>query len=113
MRIYRRKEFMELPEGTIYAKGKPWHFDGFNVKGESWETDWTYLSPMWIFAHDDGEQWARLDEMLEHGASYPMQHGYGRDGCFDDDDLFLVPERADLEKLRAMVDAALTVAKER
>jgi hypothetical protein len=111
MRIYRRKEFLALPAGTIYAKGKPWYFDGFSVKGDTWTNDWLTLSPMWIEAHDDGEQWQRLEAMLEAGASYPLQESFGRDGCFDDEDIFLVPEKADLEKLRAMVDAALTVAK--
>lgn len=24
MRIYKREEFLKLPEGTIYAKGKKW-----------------------------------------------------------------------------------------
>ena len=109
MKIYRRKDFLELPEGTIYAKGKPWFFSYLSVKGKTLSNDWSQLSPMWIEAYDDGEQWRRLDDMLENGASYPMQTSYGRDGCFDDDDLFLVPERDDLEKLRAMIDDAISV----
>lgn len=112
MRIYKRAEFLALPAGTIYAKGKPWYFDGFNVKADTLPSnDWVQLSPMWIEAHDEDEQSERLDEMLERGASYPMQESYGRDGCFDEEEVFLVPERADLEKLRAMIDAALAVAK--
>jgi len=109
MRIYRRAEFLKLPAGTIYAKGKRWYFDGFNVKADTLGNDWVQLSPMWIEADDDAEQWSRLDEMLERGTSQPMAEGYGRDGSFDEDALFLVPERADLERLRDMVDAALAV----
>ena len=111
MRIYRRSEFLSLPVGTIYAKGTPWAFHGFSVKGETWGNDWLELSPMWIEAHDDEEQHERLEAMLEQGASYPMQESYGRDGCFDDEEIFLVPEKEDLEKLRAMVEAALATAK--
>lgn len=111
MRIYRRAEFLALPPGTIYAKGKPWFFESLSIKGDTWTNDWLQLSPMWIEAHDDGEQVERLNAMLEEGASFPMQESYGRDGCFDDEEIFLVPEKADLEKLRAIVDAALAVAK--
>jgi hypothetical protein len=110
MRIYRRKEFLALPPGTIYAKGSRWHFDGLNVKAATLGDDWVQLSPMWIEAHDGGEQWARLEEMLDGNASYPMTDNYGRDGCFDQDAIFLVPERADLERLREMIDAALAVS---
>ena len=110
MRIYRRKEFLALPPGTIYAKGKPWYFDGINVKADSLGNDWVCLSPMWIEARDDDEQSARLDEMLEAGASYPMASSYGRDGCFDDEEIFLVLEAADLVGLRAIVNAAIEAA---
>lgn len=111
VRIYSRAEFLKLPAGTIYAKGKPWAFDGFNVKADTLTNDWVCLSPMWIEAHDDGEQWSRLDGMLERGESHPMASSYGRDGCFDPDEIFLVPERDDLERLRDMIDAALLAAR--
>lgn len=107
MKIYRRKEFLDLPEGTIYAKGKRWYFDGLRIKGESYPNDWRYLDPMWIDAQDSGEAFERLEEMLETGASYPMEEATSRDGLFDGEDIFLVAERADLEKLRAMIDTAL------
>lgn len=99
-----------LPAGTIYAKGKPWCFDGFNVKDQTLRNDWVKLAPMWIEANDDGEQVERLTEMLETGASYPMDDSFGRDGCFDDDEIFLIPEKADLEKLKALIDAAIAVS---
>lgn len=52
----------------------------------------------------------RLDDMLENGASYPMDASYGRDGCFNEADLFLVFERADLVQLGKIVDQAILVA---
>ena len=110
MRIYRRDEFLKLPAGTIYAKGKPCYFDGFNVKFDTLNNDWVHLNPMWIEAQDSGEAFDRFDEMLEHGASYPMQESAGRDGCYDKDEIFLVPERADLLKLKELIEAALSVA---
>ena len=109
MRIYRLKEFLNLPAGTIYAKGQPWVFHGFSVKADTLGTDWTMLSPMWIEAESDTDQDTKLAAMLESGASIPMIESYGRDGFFEDDALFLVPERADLEKLRAMIDCAIAL----
>lgn len=112
MRIYKRSEFLKLPVGTIYAKGKPMYFDALSIKGDMCgENDWAELSPMWISASGDDEQWARLDGMIQRGESYPMAEHYGRDGCFDDDAIFLVPEYDDLLKLRTMVDAAIECAK--
>lgn len=112
MRIYRRTEFLKLPPGTIYAQGKRWFFGQMSVKGDTIESgDWACLSPMWIEADDDADQWHKLESMLENGTSVPMETSYGRDGRFDDKALFLVPERADLERLRDMIDAAIAVAK--
>ena len=110
MKIFTRQEFLKLPAGTIYAKGKPMYFDGFNVKADSLGNDWVQLSPMWIDATDADQQWRRLDGMIHRGESYPMAESYSRDGCFDDEEIFLVPEKADLEKLRDMINAAIAVA---
>lgn len=110
MRVYRRDEFMKLPEGTLYAKGKPWHFGELSVKGETWETDFTLRSLVNIESEDSG-QWAdRLFAMLDGGANYPLDPDYGRDGCFDKDDLFLVYEKADLEELQRVIAGAIAIA---
>jgi hypothetical protein len=110
MRIYRRTEFLKLPEGTIYAKGKPWAFHNLSIKGYSLGDDWTYLDPIGIDGADSGDECDKLDAMLKHGESHPMARMYGRDGYFDTDAIFLVCERADLETLRKMIDDALAVA---
>ena len=110
MRIYGRKEFLKLPAGTAYFKGKRWHFDGLTFKGDSLRNDWFETDPGWIDGKGSGECFDRLEEMLTDGASYPMQGVERRDGCYDDDDLFLVPERDDLLKLREWIDAAISVS---
>lgn len=113
MRIYRRSEFLKLPPATIYAQGGRWFFNHISVKADTLDSgDWVYLSPMWIERENDADQWDKLESMLDDGASVPMATSYGRDGGFDDEALFLVPERADLERLRDMIDAAIAVAKE-
>lgn len=117
MKIYRRAAFLELPAGVIYAKGKPWHFNDLAQKHETilddngTAMDFTYVDLVAIkMGHDSGEYFARLDRMLEAGESYPMEDDLSRDGCFDDEDLFLVYEAADLQRLTAIVGSARSVS---
>lgn len=110
MKIYRRAAFLALPAGTIYAKGKPWCFEDLSVKGETWMNDFLTMGLVWIESGGSTETVDRLEEMIDSGASYPMEtDGFGRDGCFDNDDLFLVYEKADLEALRGFIDRALSI----
>lgn len=114
LKIYTRTEFMKLPAGTLYAKGKPWYFDGFHVKGdtivhEGRAIDFGTRDLVCIESHDSGEMIDRLEAMRADGASFPMEDAYGRDGCFDDEDLFLVWEGPDLEEMHRVIDAAQSV----
>ncbi|CAN7374149.1 hypothetical protein LJR231_002241 [Phyllobacterium sp. LjRoot231] len=107
MKIYNRKDFLKLPAGIIFAKGQPFAFDEIQVKGDSLENDFFSREWTWISAHDSGEAMARLDEMLERGASYAINDAEGRDGLFDDNDIFLVFEPEDLQTMRQDIDAAV------
>lgn len=114
MKLYRRAAFMDLPPDTLFAKGKPWYFESLSVKGDTWRFDtgmgdFLARGLVWIDAPSDGDADSRLAAMLEADASFPIETAYGRDGCFDEADLFLVYERADLEELRRVIDAALAV----
>lgn len=113
MRLYSRKEFLDLPKGVIFCKGKPWCFESLMVKGETLTDgadvpiDFACRDLCLIeMGADSGEYFRRLDGMLSEGRRYPLETGYGRDGCFDDDEVFLVYEAADLKELRNVVDAA-------
>lgn len=112
VKVYRRKEFLALPEGMIYAKGKPWYFDGLQIKFDTSHNgnDWWSLDPSWIASEKGDDAFVRLDEMLEKGSSYPMQDAISRDGLNDESDLFLVFEVEDLRKLGGMIDAAIVAA---
>ena len=114
MKILSRESFLKLPEGTIFAKGEPWFFGNLSIKGDSMYfdsggNDFIYLDPHWVDAHDSGEAMARLDEMLATGCSYPMEDAFGRDGCFEDDAVFMVFEREDLTKLKRYIESALVL----
>jgi hypothetical protein len=100
MKVVNRKTFLDLPVGTVYCKGTKWSFDNLSIKcGNVNDNDWVYLNPCWIEADSGDDAFNRLEEMLEKGISYPMEGGTSRDGCFDEDALFLIFERNDLKIL--------------
>lgn len=113
MKIYTRHEFLNLPEGTIFAKGKEWYFDQLQVKGktlpveEDFCGDFYSMEFEWIACTDSGNSFDRLDDMLKNGASYPMNNSEGRDGMFDLDELFLVFEKPDLLILKTYIEEAI------
>lgn len=118
MRIVNRQKFMELPSGTLYRKFiKPYSFDDVKVKYDSLKSaDNSQYSDFVCMPLGDvefdctGQYFERLDDMMYQGISYPLDLDCaGRDGCFEQDAMFLVYERDDLIKLRdfiaALVDA--------
>jgi len=109
MKVLSRAEFLKLPAGTFYAKGGRWYFDSIHVKDGSLVNDWYAFNPCWIESDHCGEAFERLDLMLSTGVSYPMDDSTCRDGCFEDDALFLVFELDDLLSLRQMINCAIAV----
>lgn len=104
MKIYSRQEFLKLPTGIIFAKGKPAYFESLCIKGDTWfnrgkTSDFLYLD-IGHFEDVEGKDFCdTFDLMVETGLSRPLNSTLARDGCFDDEDLFLVFEVPDLERL--------------
>lgn len=102
MKIVNRKEFLEMPRGTVYSKYEPTIFDELCVKmsdsEDGWGNDWIYLSLTDGFIkgteHDVGDLIG-----LEH-FEFDME-GTVRDGLFDNDQLFAVYDENDILKLIA------------
>jgi hypothetical protein len=119
MKIFNRSKFLELPAGTIYAKGIKWAFERLCIKGDSISSydgqliDWAEFDPCGIKWDEYGSfPVEKMEEMLLTGSSCPCDDdGYGRDGCFDDDQIFLVFEKDDLIWFRSMIDAAIEISK--
>jgi hypothetical protein len=99
MRIYTRAAFLALPAGTLYCKCRPWVFEELCVKEDSWPNDFVFVNLQTIDSSSSEESTDRLDRMLEEGVSFPLNNATQRDGCFDETDLFLVYEQADLKAL--------------
>jgi len=106
MRLVKRKEFVRLPAGTLFAPMmQKWVFGELSVKGGSLDfgnetDDFLELGLNWIDGDDTYQVCERLDEMLaDSSVSYPLQSAYGREGLFDPDMVYLVYEPADVAAL--------------
>lgn len=96
MKIYNRKKFLKLPNGTIFCKGTKWCFDNLSIKGHSWENEFLYIDLCNIDANDTGQWVDRLEDSLENCTSYPINNNIARDGLFEEEGIFLVFEEKDL-----------------
>lgn len=103
MKMLKLTEFIHMPPGTIYKKNSS---EEILIKGD-WVSedgrDWSSA----LFADDcgDGEH-THIGLMI--GESYPIRtEQYGRDGCFDDQELFLIYEKWDLEQLKLILEKAI------
>lgn len=116
MKIVDRKTFLKMPAGVAYVKvPERWcpeggiMFKGDTCTHEGRDIDWFYLDPTWVDGYDTGECISRLDEMIDRGLSYPMQVAEGRDGLFDEGDMFMIFERHDLDILAQAIERARSV----
>lgn len=109
MKLLNREEFLKLPAGTIYKKRSARELE---IKGE-WVSDSGSDWSSALFAADcDSSDQDTYLKML-YGESFPIVlDDYGRDGCFEDDEEFLVYEKWDLEQLKKILEDAIAVAPE-
>ena len=98
MKIVSRKEFLAMPPDTLYAKYQPCYFDALEIKGETLPADFLTQQIVDAIARkDSGEFSDLLHESQTTGKSVKFDFDcQGRDGCFDDDQLFAVWERDDV-----------------
>ena len=123
MRIVDRKTFLALPPGTIYAKYEPCVVEEtMMIKGDTLvgfkqePIDWFYEdlgNPLDLEGHDEaggpvGHE--GLEAMREKGVSIPNVRCGGRDGCFNDDQMFLVWERGDVLRMQDQINETLATA---
>lgn len=104
MKIINRAEFLKLPEGTVYFKGERWCWGQLCVKTVSYENDWRYIEFDQVPCRDSEEWLVNQERMLETGESMPMVPTEIRDGSFEDDDLFLVYDNADIKLLKEYLE---------
>jgi hypothetical protein len=102
MKIVNLQQFLALPGETLFCKYQPCAFGELEIKVEnSGERDFLTQDIAGAIAfNDSGEYVDKLEAAREQGTSLPMDFDFpGRDGMFDDEQLFAVYERADVEAL--------------
>jgi len=108
MRIVGLKEFLTLPPWTMYRKYAPCYTDDLLWKQDSLgERDFVYVSASMPEGFDSDAVFRACDDMSENGASYPIEDWSARDGMFQDDQLFMVYEHADILVVQKYVENAI------
>lgn len=116
MIILTRKELMKLPAGTVWSYYEPCVFRGLYIKDSVYKPDYPDFSVSDLIgavANDSSVDFvAKCDEM-ESGASLPVDFEYsGREGMFDDRQLFSVYEPSDVDKLITRLQEANRLSKQ-
>lgn len=110
MKIIDRKTFLALPDETLFSKYEPCVFGDLTIKGETVGVNDFLIQQICdaVRCHDSGEFAEILDDAQETGRSFDMDFDcMGRDGLFDDEQLFAIWEPADIialiERLKMLV----------
>ena len=101
MKIVNREEFLKLPENTLYTKYEPCVVEDLCIKGETWGNDFLVQDITLSVKSTSEHEWDVILELAEiEGSSFDMDFDIeGRDGMFDDDQLFMVWEPKDVKQL--------------
>ncbi len=112
MKIVNLETFRALPAGTIFLKYEPCCFGELQVKGDTWEHDFLcgeMAAP--IDANDTSDFVDKLEDAKTNGTSVTLDFDcYGRDGYFEENQLFAVYEKSDMEKLVAKLQECIEAA---
>lgn len=101
MKIVNLETFRKLPSNTLFAKYEPCVFYEFCIKGETWKHDFLVTSdiPGSIEAPSSDKYRCLLADAQHCGKSLSMDfETEGRDGCFEENQLFAVWEKRDIEQ---------------
>jgi hypothetical protein len=111
MKIYRRPEFLKLPDGILFCNGIKWCWGPPEIKTKTHKTnDFDTLSLSDIEWSGSEDLINKQEEMLDTGKSYPIDLDSSmRDGCFDNEQIFLVYESEDVKALIATLQNVVTV----
>lgn len=101
MRIINRIEFLKLPENTLYMSYEPQIYGDLEIKLESLQNDFyvEYLHGFIEGTNCSGTNSEAHDYAEKTGETFIFSETSGRDGCFDDDQLFAVYDNEDIIQL--------------
>lgn len=103
MKIVNREQFLVLPSNTLFSKYQPVVFGDLQIKGvttKSGEDYWYQPITDAVDASSGDEMISILEAAEETGESFNVDlECESRDGLFDTDQLFVIWEKPDIEKL--------------
>ena len=103
MKIITRKQLMESPSGTVWSYYEPCIFNGLHIKdSEPFDgfLDFVVSDLIGAVRHVSSEDFVVKCEQMEAGESLPVDFELtGREGMFDDKQLFAIYEKVDIENL--------------
>lgn len=92
-----------MPAGTVYSYYEPCSFRELEIKADepgNYDNDWLFDSVIGAVANDSSGDFSEKCQRMENGESMPLDFEYtGRDGLFEDEQLFAVYEKEDVEAL--------------
>lgn len=98
MRIMDRKTFLALPAGVLFSKYVPCIFGELCIKGDTWSNDFLVQDIAGALqSTGSADEVDKLNDALVNGTKLVMDFNcMGRDGMFDEDQLFAVWETDDV-----------------
>lgn len=100
MKIVNRETFLKMPKNTVFTKYEPCNFGDLMIKGETLYPDFFQQQVLQVDCNDSVEFIDILEAARKEGKSFNLDLDCeGRDGLFDEDQLFAVFEKADVEML--------------
>lgn len=102
MKIVTRQQLMAMPAGLLIAEARsPFEYGDLQIFGGKYGDNDFLVRSLSHESEDSSEFMDRGVEMWEHGASYPVEQHYGREGLFDDTMRYVVWDSADLKSILA------------
>lgn len=120
MKLYNKKDFLKLPEGTVYFD-KP-QIDGhdclwvgsLHIKGESikdFDFFHSNINSPWFKNSDDSNDQVDLWNKVFAGEDVDLDFdSYNRDGMYDDDDQYYVLNRNEVKEIIKVLTEAYDMA---
>lgn len=100
MKVLNRKEFLELPPGTLYSRYNDGIISGLELKGSTCYDgnkafDWFFLDLIGNIAANDTSEYLEKSESKEFDLDFELVE---RDGCFEETDQFAVYDQTELNQ---------------
>jgi len=110
MRIVNKKEFFNLPEGTLFSFYQPCNFEGLYIKGstiysQDRSIDFNFIDLIGnVNANDSNEFVDILIYAEENKTAFELDFDcYEREGAFDDNSLYAVYNSSEIASLSKLI----------